>query len=142
MDRKPRIKTALRAVIVMLMMGVVGVMNIIAQESSPTGAIDGLFSVGENQQVYFSKGNLQYRASTNTWRFANHQFDFVGGTLNEGSEYAEVFGNVYENGIKCSNNRISSDYSGWIDLFGWGTSGYNHGANSYQPWSTSQNNSD
>ena len=26
----------------------------------------------------FSKGNLQYRASTNTWRFAEHQWDFVG----------------------------------------------------------------
>ena len=27
-------------------------------------------------------------------------------------------------------------------MFGWGTSGYNHGANCYQPWSTSQTNSD
>lgn len=40
------------------------------------------------------------------------------------------------------NNNISSTYSGWIDLFGWGTSGYDHGANCYTPWSTSNTWSD
>ena len=44
----------------------------------PTGAIVGLFSVSEGQQVYFSKGNLQYQASTNTWKFAENQYDYVG----------------------------------------------------------------
>ena len=83
----------------------------------PTGAINGLFSVSASQQVFFSHGNLQYQASTNTWRFADNQFDYVGST----------------------NSNISSSYSGWIDLFGWGTSGYNHGATCYQPWSTSSN---
>lgn len=43
-----------------------------------TGAISGLFSVGATQQVWFSQGNLQYRASTNTWRFAENQWDYVG----------------------------------------------------------------
>ena len=41
-----------------------------------------------------------------------------------------------------ANFNISSSYSGWIDLFGWGTSGYNHGAVCYQPWSTNQNDAD
>ena len=71
-------------------------------------------------KVYFSKGNLQYKASTNTWQFAANQYDYIGN----------------------ANSNISSSYSGWIDLFGWGTSGYNHGANCYQPWSTSQTDSD
>ena len=66
---------------------------------APTGAINGLFSVSDNKQVYFSKGNLQYQASTNTWRFAENQWDYVGD----------------------DNANISSNYSGWIDLFGWGT---------------------
>ena len=36
---------------------------------------------------------------------------------------------------------MASDYTGWIDLFAWGTSGYNHGATNYQPWaSTSYDN--
>ena len=84
----------------------------------PGGAIDGLFTVNANgNQVYFSQGNLQYQASTNTWRFADNQWDFVGE----------------------DNANISSDYNGWIDLFGWGSSGYNHGAVCYQPWSTSTN---
>lgn len=45
---------------------------------APEGAISGLFSVSEVQQVFFSKSNLQYRASTKTWRFAENQWDFVG----------------------------------------------------------------
>ena len=79
------------------------------------GELSGQFSVSNSQLVRFSQGNLQYQASTDTWRFAEHQYDYVGG----------------------DNCNISSTYSGWIDLFGWGTSGWN-----YQPWSTSQNNSD
>ena len=83
--------------------------------NAPVGAINGVFSVSATEQVYFSKGNLQYQASSATWRFAENQYDFVG----------------------LSNNYISETYSGWIDLFGWGTSGYNHGAIAYQPYSTS-----
>ena len=86
----------------------------------PTGVINGRFSVSASQRVYFSQGNLQYLASTNTWQFAANQYDYIGN----------------------ANRNISSSYSGWIDLFGWGTSGYNHGAVCYQPWSASTSNSD
>ena len=81
----------------------------------PDGVLPGAFSVSATQQVHFSQGNLQYRAFTNVWRFAEHQYDYVG----------------------SANTNISSTYSGWIDLFGWGTSGWNSGAVCYQPWSTS-----
>ena len=83
-----------------------------------TGAINGLFTINEEgDQVCFSQGNLQYQASTNTWRFAENQWDYVG----------------------ADNSNISSEYEGWIDLFGWGTSGYhniydNFNVN-YQPYS-------
>ena len=73
------------------------------------------FSVSATKQVFFSKGNLQYQASTNTWRFAEHQYDFVGDATN---------GNVYVGAVKSDNSQIAADYSGWIDLFGYGTSGY------------------
>ena len=79
------------------------------------GILNGLFSVSENIQVCFSQGNLQYQASTNTWRFAENQWDYVG----EG------------------NANASSTYDGWIDLFSWGTSGYDLGVVWYQPWSSS-----
>ena len=85
----------------------------------PEGAINGLFTINaEGDQIYFSQGNLQYQASTSTWRFAGNQWDYLGD----------------------DNVNISSTYDGWIDLFGWGTSGY-HDANdpynvNYQPWST------
>lgn len=79
----------------------------------PEGAINGLFTINANgDQVYFSQGNLQYQASTNTWRFAEHQWDFVGE----------------------ANANISTTYGGWIDLFGWGTSGWNCGNIYYHPW--------
>ena len=87
----------------------------------PTGAINGIFSVNASgNKVYFSQGNLQYQASSNTWQFAEHQYDYIG----------------------TANRYISSTYNGWIDLFGWGTSNWNHGAVCYYPWSTSANNSD
>ena len=83
--------------------------------SLPDGALPGLFSVSETQQVHFSKGNLQYQASTNTWRFAEHQYDYVGTQTSDGFGY-------YGGNVSGSDNRyISSTYSGWIDLFGWGT---------------------
>lgn len=76
------------------------------------GKLPGAFSVSATQQVYFSQGNLQYQASTNTWRFAEHQYDYVGNA---------TLGNVYENSVKCDNALISDSYTGWIDLFGWNT---------------------
>lgn len=98
------------------------------------GALNGVFSVSSSTKVHFSRGNLQYKASTNTWRFAENQWNYVGGV-----DYisGDVCGNVYENGLRCDNSRISSSYNGWIDLFGWATSGFNHGAGCYQPYSIS-----
>ena len=95
----------------------------VTSSNNPTVTVKVLpsFSIGSNKSVLFSPGNLQYRASTNTLRFAEHQYDYVGNSTN---------GNVYVGSVKSSNNNISSTYSGWIDLFGWATSGYN-GKNPY-----------
>ena len=88
--------------------------------STPDGIINGKFSVSATQKVYFSKGNLQYQPSTCLWRFAEHQYDYIGN----------------------ANSNIGQYYSGWIDLFGWGTSDFAHGANCFQPYSTSQSYND
>ena len=85
-----------------------------SSSQAPTGAINGIFSVSASEQVYFSQGNMQYQATTNTWRFAPNQYDYIG----------------------FNNSNMSATYSGWIDLLGWGTSGYQHGAVCWQPWST------
>lgn len=86
------------------------------------------FSVSDSKKVYFSQGNLQYNAAgssdvaapgqnvNGTWRFAGLQ--------------ASCLGDV--------NKQAAQTYQGWTDLFCWGTSGYNHGAHCYQPWSRSQ----
>lgn len=94
---------------------------------------NGLFTVDQNRWVRFAKGNLQYQASTNTWRFAEHQWDYIG--YSEPDQHGFVYGTVEGS----SNHLVGPDYDGWIDLFGWGTSGHDHGAVCYQPWSTSEN---
>lgn len=70
--------------------------------NAPEGSLNGLFSISDTQKVYFSQGNLQYQASINTWRFAENQWDIIGG----------------------DNSNISSNYNSWIDLFGWGTGNF------------------
>lgn len=79
------------------------------------GATKALFSVSATKQVCFSRGNLQYQAATDIWRFAERQYDILGD----------------------DNANISESNAGWIDLFGWGTSGWQSGANEYQPWASS-----
>lgn len=101
----------------------------------PSGAISGEFSVSSSKKVVFSQGNLQYQASTNTWRFAENQYDAVGG--NNGS------GNVAPYNTSSANESPSDSQTGWIDLFGWAASGISRdGVNAYQPYSTSTNNAD
>ena len=84
------------------------------------GASKALFSVAANRQVRISRGNLQYQASTDTWRFAAKQYEVMG----------------------AANNAVSPSNEGWIDCFGWGTSGWESGANAYQPWSISVDGAD
>lgn len=65
------------------------------------GAVNARFSIGDTVTVVFAQGNLQYQASSRTWRFAQNQYDVIG----------------------YPNELVDSTYTGWIDLFGWGTSG-------------------
>ena len=105
-----------------------GLSLLVNSTTFPEGAIKGLFSVSNTQQVFFSKGNLQYQASTHIWRFAENQRDYVG------TQTPDYAGNVGGTVTGSDNSNISSSYSGWIDLFGWGTSD--------NPTNTSTNNCD
>ena len=60
----------------------------------------GVFSVSATKVVTFSPGNLQYHPKNQEWRFAENQYDIIGE----------------------DNKNISTDYDGWIDLFGWSAS--------------------
>lgn len=102
--------------------------GIAANTSHRAGVIEGLFSVSATQQVRFSKGNLQYIGSAgngddnNTggyWKFADHQWDYIGETTPQDTD----------------NKTIDRD------LFGWATSGYERNDTYYQPWSVSADNS-
>ncbi len=84
------------------------------------------YKISKTDSAYFSQGNLQFTTqgthitadgtAQGTWRFAENQYDYIG----------------------SGNSNISETYTGWIDLFGWGTSGWNRGVNAYQPWATSE----
>ena len=90
--------------------------------------LSGLFSVSPTKKVQFTRGLLQFNAAQGThtasdgstqqgtWQIAANQYDVIG----------------------SDNGNISSSYDGWIDLFSWGTSGYN----GYNPWMTSSNSND
>jgi hypothetical protein len=73
----------------------------------------GTFSVSDSKQVTFSKGNLQYTQSANTWSFASAQWEMIGtdnvtdGSVSSDSTYAdEKYGNALADKV---------------DLFGWST---------------------
>lgn len=79
---------------------------------APEGAINGRFTINANDdKVYFSKGNLRYYTNGHSWQFAGNQYNIFG----------------------TSNSYISPTYCN-IDLFGWGTSGWNNGNTYYQPY--------
>ena len=80
-----------------------------------------LFSIGNNKKVIISQGNLQYQASSKEWRFATNQYDYIGANA----------------GNTTANDRASQAY--WIDLFGWGTSGWNNGNTYYMPYDIGSN---
>ena len=62
-----------------------------------------VFTIFNNKKVMFAPGNLQYSAAWKEWRFAQHQYTVIG----------------------ADNKYISATNYDYIDLFGWGTSGYN-----------------
>ena len=79
----------------------------------------GTFSVGANKQVSFSKGNLQYTQSTNTWSFAEHQWDYIG-TDN-------VTGGSVSSDPTDGDEKRGDALADKVDLFGWSTSFTNFG---------------
>ena len=89
----------------------------------------GVFSIAEGKYALIAPGNLEYQASTGTFRFVRPGWWRWGG---KGRDVGG--GNVY------ADNRDTQE--NWIDLFGWGASGWHDSSDSewshYQPWDASQ----
>ena len=100
----------------------------------------GMFSVSDSKQVTFSKGNLQYTQSTNTWSFAENQWDYIG-TDN-------VMGGSVESDPEYGDRKEGAALADKVDLFGWSTSTTNFGVStseydnhysgSFIDWGTNQ----
>ena len=102
-------------------------------QCSDAGFVCSGYACNDNVGNYYSEGYTYTLTTTTlrpntrfngkgeaTWRFAEKQWDVIG----------------------AGNANISESYTGWIDLFGWGTSGHTHGATCWLPWSTSTTSSD
>lgn len=74
-----------------------------SKSSNLEGALPGVFTLEDGRKIRFSKGFLQFNPKKYEFQFAEHQYEHIGSDGNE----------------NCKPN-----YDGWIDLFGWGTSGY------------------
>ncbi len=108
------------------------------EQSDPSAGI-GAFSVSADKQVTFSKGNLQYTQSTNTWSFAENQWDYIGtDNVTGGSVSSDQYG----------DNKYGDALADKVDLFGWSTSTTNFGVStstddndyggSFVDWGTNQ----
>ena len=77
------------------------------------------FSVSQTKYITFSPGNLQYTQSTNTWSFAENQWDYIGTDNVTGGDVASdpTFG----------DEKYGDALADKIDLFGWSTSATNFG---------------
>ena len=101
----------------------------------PQGAIAGIFSVGPDNKVYFSNGNLQAKINAYpnepNWYFADHQWDVIGSTLSVRTEYftwnaiKEAYPNTFvdwknssiENGNKGKTTWRVLTADEWLYLF-------------------------
>ena len=96
------------------------------EQPDPSAGI-GVFSVSADKQVTFSKGNLQYTQSTDTWSFASAQYEMIGtDNVIGGTVSSDQYG-YYRYGDALADK---------VDLFGWSTSTTNFGV------STSEYNND
>ncbi|MBQ5878561.1 MAG: hypothetical protein IIW59_00440, partial [Alistipes sp.] len=67
------------------------------------GELPGRFTINDKgDKICFSRGLLQFNPAKYEFRFAENQYDIIG----------------------KDNEKIAPNYDGWIDLFGWGTSGF------------------
>ncbi len=69
------------------------------------------FTVADGKQITFSGGNLQYTQSTQTWAFAEHQYDMLG------TDNVDGGGKVYD--ATYGYDKTGSALADKIDLFGW-----------------------
>ena len=79
---------------------------------TPSEVLNGAFSVSADKKVRFSKGNLQYTRSTQTWSFAEHQYDMIGTDNVTGGDVSFDAKDGYE-------TKSSTALADKIDLFGW-----------------------
>ena len=84
------------------------------------------FSVSSSKQVYLSPGNLQYTQSTDTWSFANAQYEVLG-TDN-------VIGGSVTSDQYDGDEKLGTALADKVDLFGWSTSTTNFGVSTSIDW--------
>lgn len=83
------------------------------------GVGNGKFSISATQKVSFSAGNLQCSPGSNTWRFAEYQYEMI---------------------TEANNINVRNNSTFYVDLFGWATSGWNNGNGINNSWNPAYTN--
>ena len=81
-------------------------------EAGNEGKLPGVFSISATKTVRFSQGNLRYCPSAKVWAFADNQWDIVG----------------------AGNKVAVESYTGWMDLFPWGSGDSPFAVVGYSDW--------
>ena len=108
--------------------------GITVEITHPTGSVNSLFTINAyGAQVRFSKGNMQYIGSAgngddnNTgayWKFADHQWDYLGTTTGQNSDSKTVDRDLFGWGTGClylmppwSTGTVDADYFAYGNRF-------------------------
>ncbi len=105
------------------------------------GSLPAKFKVADGKYVYFSKGNLQYARNSNTWSFAERQYDAIGNAnISDGAlaDKIDLFGWSSDgNSVAQWGASISTDNSVFGGNFSeWGNNAISNGGNTVKQWRT------
>lgn len=95
------------------------------------GVLNGEFSVSQSKKVRFSKGNLQYNVTNQTWQFAANQYDYLGDD-NDVTGVMDLFGW----GTGNEPTRTSQNWQDYTNFSDWANNAVSNGGGNADIWST------
>ncbi len=95
------------------------------------GVLNGEFSVSATKKVRFSKGNLQYNVTNQTWQFAANQYDYLGSSNNSNNGVMDLFG--WGTGNAPTRTSPDENYTNFSD---WAANAVSNGGGNADIWST------
>lgn len=127
----------MKKIIVLAIMG----LTVCGLQARQLGSLPAKFKVADGKYVYFSKGNLQYARKSNTWSFAERQYDAIGNAnISDGAlaDTIDLFGWSSDgNSVTQWGASVSTENSLFSGNFSeWGNNAISNGGNTAKHWRT------